>query len=413
VKLFLLLFSATVAFAQTTAPALVTVATGNSITRMSQWDADNYWHTNSEIHWANALSGSPMAFSQVSPTARMDGWGIYGYPGQTLPGILADLPAQFFTPLRKASVVPDLVIGNALLENDIAGGSTVSGMQSSLTQWITTMQQKWPSLRILLCTPHLSAYYNTPALVSNYQAMRDYILGLDNNATIFVARIDAYEDPMSPGTPLPGYTDGIHPNAKGALLLARTMAQTLSRLGSTWIQPGSDTSANMTFSGSQPVSGPGVSGTVPTGIHERWGNGTFVATAQNPSFTLQITTPQLTSYPELGAFDMGTLGLHAKQISPFLTVQIMSGAANLRSVELQSRLFYGGSKNTFVYYIQAQSNDVDPDFLDGDTFTFREPPVVAPSGSISAVDIYAQGKMKLAGGTSTVRFVSGGIGVIQ
>jgi len=380
---------------------------------MSQWDANNYWHTNSEIHWANALSGSPMVFSRVSPTTRMDGWGIYGYPGQTLPGILADLPAQFFTPLSKASVVPDLVIGNALLENDIAGGATVSDMQSSLTQWVTTMQQKWPSLRILLCTPHLSAYYNTPTLVSNYQAMRDYILGLDNNATTFVARIDAYEDPMSPGTPLPGYTDGIHPNAKGSLLLARTMAQTLSRLGSTWIQPGSDTSANMTFSGSQPVSGPGVSGTVPTGIHETWGNGTFVATALNPSFTLQITTPQLTSYPELGAFDMGALSLHAKQISPFLTVQIMSGAANLRSVELQPRLFYGGSKNTFVYYIQAQGNDVDPNFLDGDTFSFREPPVMAPSGSISAVDIYVQCKMKLAGGTSTVRFVTGGIGVLQ
>jgi lysophospholipase L1-like esterase len=382
---------------------------------MSQWDANNYWHTNSEIHWANALSGSPMVFRRVSPTMRMDGWGIYGYPGETLPGILADLPAQFFTPLSKASVVPDLVIGNALLENDIAGGATVPDMQSSLTQWIATMQQKWPSVRILLCTPHLSAYYITPALVSNYQAMRDYILGLDNSTTIFVARIDAYENPTSPGTPLPGYTDGIHPNAKGALLLARRMAQTLSRLGSIWIQPGSDVSANMTFSGSQPVSGPGVSGTVPSGIHETWANGTYVATALNPSFTLQVTTPQLPgpSYPDFGAFDMGALSLHAKQISPFLTVQIVSGAANLRDVELQPRPFYGGNKNGFLYYIQAQTNDADPDFLDGDTFTFREPPVVPPSGSISAVDIYVQCKMKLAGGTSIVRFVSGGIDVIQ
>lgn len=409
-----LLFSAVTAFAQTTPPAMVTVAAGNSITRMSQWDSDNYWHTNSEIHWANALSGSPMVFTRVSPTTRMDGWGIYGYPGATLPEILADLPAQFFTPLSKAGVIPGLVVGNALLENDIANGATVSDMQSYVTQWISTMQQTWPGARILLCTPHPNAYYNTPMLVSNYQAMRDYILGLDNNSTIFVARMDAYEDLTSPGTPLAGYTlDGIHPNARGALLLARTMAATLSRVGTTWTQPGSDSSTNLLFSGSQPVSSPGVSGTIPTGISENWQDGTYVSTALNPSFTLQITTPQRPSYLEMGTFNMGALTLHAKQISPFLTIQITSGAANLRDVEIQPRLFYGGSKNAFLYYIQAQGNDADPDFLDGDAFTFREPPVVAPSGSIFAVNIYVQCKMKLAGGTSTVRFISAGVDVLQ
>jgi lysophospholipase L1-like esterase len=405
---------------QTSLPPMVTVATGNSITRQSQWDpADNgYWHTNSEIHLANALSGSPMIFNRIKPTTRTDTWGIYGYSGQTLPGILADLPVQFFAPLEAAGIVPGLVIGNALLENDIAGDASVIQMQSSLTQWLGNMRQRWPGARILLCTPHPNTNYNTPSRVSNYLAMRDYIGGLDDGSTIFVARTDAYENPSAPGTPLPGYTvqdDGIHPNAKGAMLLARSMASALLRIASKWTQPSYiDVSTNIMFSGSQPAYGTGVSGTVPTGTGINWQNGTFVATAENPDFTLQVTTAPTTGRVlDLGTFNMGPLSLHAKQVSPFLVVQIVSGAANLRSVELAPRMFYGGQKNSFLNYIKDYSNDAEPDFVDGDIFTLREPPLVPPSGSISAVNIYVRCVMKLAGGATTLRFISGGMGIVE
>lgn len=402
-------------------PQLVAVVCGNSIAVQCRRAPAGYWVLKSELHHANMLAGSPMRFKRMMATTRSDAWGVYGHSGQTIPTILGDMDAQWMTPLAAAGITPDLVVGHALLENDIATGRTYAQIVASLTTWIRTIQARWPGAMIHLVTPRPSFSYNTAAIVQVYQQVRDYMLSLDNGYSIFVSRGDVYENPAIPGTPLgtsgaPIYTDSsAHPNAAGALLLGREQARTLRRIARAFKSPGYAVSTNIALVGSVAATGTNVAGTMPTSTTiSGSANGTYVATAGDPGFGLQITVGATGgSAPlDLSTLNFGAVTLSGvTQISPFITVQLTNGAENLRSIELAPRVADGGG-NTFQYFVQQQTGDAEPMYQNGDTLTLVCPPLIANSGAITGCTNYVRTVMKLAGGSVTWQMIAQGVQII-
>jgi hypothetical protein len=455
--------------------AMVTVVCGNSIAAQSK-HTGTYWNTNGELMLTNALAYSAMRFKRMTASTRADKYGVYGYSGATLATIMADIDTQWIIPLKTSGIVPDMVVGLALLENDVAQGRTVAQMTTSLVSWIRKMQNTWPGVIIHLCTPRPAFTYS--ASISNYNGIVDYMLSLDNGSTVFVSKLTAYENPANPGIPLSNdiigsisgttltvtnagtanirigayikgagaygkvstfgtgaggvgtytltvsstvasgtlvvcpYTDDtVHPNARGALMNARTMASTLGRIASSWKHPYSAISTNIALEGSQAASGGG-SGTTPTSVTVNLGT----STAELPGWLWSATVaPVVGPVPggPTGSCNFGSLPVSgAVEVSPFMVFQIVSGGANLRSLQLWPRV-NDGSGNNFVGYIQDQTGDAEPDWQDGDILTLRTPPLVATSGSITAVMNYIATNYKLAGGSATFRFISQGVNIVS
>jgi hypothetical protein len=437
--------------------AMVTIAIGNSITGLSQYGSGGIsaWSVAGEIHLANALSGSPMIFSRMTATTRADAYGIYGYSGATLPTILTDLQAQLYAPLQTAGIVPDLVIGHALIDNDIAavgvGGAAaaIAAQKSKLVEFVRDIHARYPKAILLLCTPHPSSSYDTVDKVSAYGAMRDYMLSLDDGkissgartngsisipagVSIITARLDTYEDPANPGKPYPyltsGFTDStVHPSAKGALRNARVIAATLARISTSWLHPYYSISANMAFTGTASATGTNVSGTVPTGCAFAGAAlSTILGTAEQPGWLMAITSNASGAEPpnDPGSDNMGQVlytGGANTQLSPFVEIEIVSGAQNISSIQLQPR-FYHNSTNTFLYYIQRQTNSglsngaggvvTEPEWLNGDVLMLRQPPQVAPSGTFTAVTNWFKTLPVVGGGSFTVRLRSSGVQIV-
>lgn len=417
-------------------PQMLTVVCGNSIAATARHNT-SYWNIASELHTANNLSGSPMAFGRLtisggtqsnwnaSGTGVSDVWGVYGYSGQPLATINTDAEANWFTPIITAGRIPGLVVGLALLENDVSSGRTVAQMTADLKVWMALVR-RWSGVRILLCTPRPSLSNNTPTIVANWQAICDYMLTLDNGVDVFVARLNTYENPASPATPLSGYTDAsVHPTTKGACANARVLAATLSRIAASWSVQARMLSANLALTGSGAASGTGWSGTLPTSCTSPTAasalNHTGVLLAEQPGILITFTQNAGLS------IDAGALALPAcayaggaaTQLSAFAEVEIVSGAEHIRWVALQPRIF-DGSGNSFQYYQNQQTGDGDGDFRDGDVLTMIVPPQVAVSGNISSLNPYLRlvhktggsGTNALATGTSVVRIRRSGAIVV-
>jgi len=392
---------------------LVTVACGNSIAVQSKW-LGSFWGWGGELHVANLFAGGAMRFKRITPTTRSDLNGIYGYSGQTLETINSDIQAQRIDPINAAGVTPELVVGLALAENDIVSSATAAQIHARIDTWVTKIQTTWPSAKILLVTPRPSFSNNTEALVAKYQSVRDYTLSLENGATILVARGDTYENPAAPGTPLSSYTDvSVHPNAKGAMVNARAIARKLRRLG---VASFSDSvlATNRTLTGSVATSGTNLTGTRPTGTSfPGSANGTFVTEALNPGWRVTFNNNTATANLDIGTFQLPTEAIAGAPtyISPYLKVRIVSGAENLRAIELWPRILDGGG-NTFQYHIQQQTLDAEPDFQNGDVLTFVCPPKAANSGSITQLINYIRPKMKTTTGATTVEILDHGYMVV-
>lgn len=188
--------------------SLLTVVCGNSIAAISKLSAGVHG-VGSDIHHANQLGGAPMRFELMNAaTTRSDVYGVYGYSGQTLSTIIADISAQWHDQIAAAGVLPELVVGHSLLENDVSTARTVAEMTADLTAWIRLMRLWWPGCLLLLVTPRPGFSNNTPTIVSNYEAITAYMLTLDNGVDVFVTRPNGYESASLPGTPIVGNVTG-------------------------------------------------------------------------------------------------------------------------------------------------------------------------------------------------------------
>lgn len=388
---------------------LLTVVCGNSIAAAAKHDGIKYTFR-SEHTVANVLCGAPMRFGRMTASTRCDLHGIYGYSGQQLDTITSDMASQWIATINAASVTPELAIGVALVENDIASGISFSTIQSRIQAWVAAVQAAWPGIKIIIATPHPSFTYDSGAKVLVYQQTRDYILSLDNGSTIYASRFDGYEDSGSPGTPLAGYTDAsVHPNAKGAMVTARALGETVRRI----ITPVLAVSgSSITLPGTSSATGTGVSGTKPTSSTIAGSaNGTFVSTALQPGWRIVITRTAGGATP---GTDLGLANCPADAIagspatlSPYLKMRIISGAANIRSLLLEPRILDGGG-NTFQYYLGMETADALPGWLDGDVLTFLSPPKAPNSGSITQLINYIRYTMINQDAPATVEVVESG-----
>lgn len=419
---------------------LLTVVSGNSIAAQNRYfDATSSWGINAPLHIANQLSGAPMRFQRLalsggtqgnwnaSGTGICDQFGVYGYSGATLASINTDMEANWFAPIITKGNVPDLVVGWGLLENDISSGRTVAQMKADLTVWLALVR-RWFGVRILLNTPLPSFSNNTGALVAAYQAMRDYILSLDDGINVFVVRGDVYENPASPGTPLPGYTDSsVHPNTKGAFALARATRTALNRIAAGWRMPFRMAVQNPALTGVTVDSGNNWTGTFPTGafspsaIGTGAGYVTGVSLAENPGWKMTVTQAVGQSIEAgSGSFPTHTYAGGANtQVSTFAELEIISGAELIRWIALRPRISDGSGNNIQDYQI-AQTSDGDGDYQNGDVLSILVPPQVAASGNISAVTPYVSMSSKSGGsgtacilaGTYSIRFRRAGVVVV-
>ncbi|HHT9135869.1 MAG TPA: hypothetical protein ACFYEK_01350 [Candidatus Wunengus sp. YC60] len=177
--------------------SLVTIVIGNSIAAQCQTTGTII----NGIQLANALTGGAMRFKTITASTRSDKYGVYGYSGATLATINGDLEAQLYQPLATASVVPELVVGYALLENDITQLATLATMKNTLNTWINYVKNKFPGVTILLCTPRPSFSYSS-SVTANYTAMKQYVMSLDNNSDILSCDVGSvYESTVTAGFP--------------------------------------------------------------------------------------------------------------------------------------------------------------------------------------------------------------------
>ena len=467
-------------------PQLMTVYCGNSIAAQSQWSGTNFT-SKSEVQLTQILSGAPMLFPVITASTRTDKYGGYGYSGQTLTTILADLSAQWFAPLNAVNLQPDLVLGLALLENDIAFGATVAAMKAGIDEWVHVMRAQWPMATIWLVTPRPSFSNNTPEKASAFEAITQYVLSLDDNETLFVTYLNGYANTRNPAIPsgafqIQGSSAGtiltvdsvpfgaaittgmfittptgvatkittygvsgrggagtynhtvaatvnsqpmtcfyftdqsVHPQATGALVNARSMAATLGRISDQWLAPYRLSSTNFSLSGTGAASGTNVFGTVPISVSV---NGAATATAFNctaeqPGFLLNVSGVGIAGSgaapTDLSTFNFGSQTvLGAEQICAYAKVQLISGASNLRGIQLEPRVNDGGGNN-FQFFLQEGTGDAEPEWLDGDILTIRTAPLQAASGVITAVTNFIRPKIRQQGGSFVIRVLEQGVG---
>lgn len=409
--------------------SLKAIFIGNSIAAQCQHGAIN-WSIKSDIHQADSLVKNLFAWQRPTATARMDGWGVYGYSGQTSPTILLDLPAQVFAPLASAGILPDLVSGHSLVENDIAQAYSFSAIKSTVNQFITDIHARYPSAIIHLCTPRPSFGYDTAAKVLVFQQVRDWMLSLDNGTYIYVTNTSSpYENPLSLGTPLgtsasPIYTDAsVHPNGKGALILGRAISDTFRRIAGSWMLDSYSLSSNMAMAGATGSFGAGVTGTAPNGVYVNAPvNGSIVSLAENSGF-LQTITANASGGSEPLSLGSSTIGWQAvilsanAQVSPFVEVEVVSGAENIGFIELLPQWTGTTGSNATQNYQFRNTAEGFVDYANGDNFLIRMPPMKASdlsgiTGVITNINPYLIIVPKNTGGAYSVRVKSWGIGVV-
>lgn len=151
--------------------------------------------------FANAMAGNILEFPEITATTRADAYGCYGYSGQTLNTITGDLEGQLFTALDNSAVVPDLILGLALLENDVGQNQTYAQMVTSINKFISVCRARFPGAKIIISGCYPSFGWNATQL--GYRAqINNYIHGLSNGSDIYTFIPNAYEDPASPGAPV-------------------------------------------------------------------------------------------------------------------------------------------------------------------------------------------------------------------
>lgn len=183
---------------------MTAVVVGNSIAAAEKYTGTGTGFTaRAALPLINDLAGGPLRLKRMTASTRADLYGIYGYSSQTLPTILADLEAELFTPLATASIMPDIVIGLALLENDLLSGRTLAQMQASVTEFIRNVQARYPGVIIWLWTPHLNGNRTggggTQYVQADFLAITAWMLTLDNSVDIFVTDLSGtYPDATYP-----------------------------------------------------------------------------------------------------------------------------------------------------------------------------------------------------------------------
>ena len=205
---------------------LTTVVCGNSITGSRIANGDG------ELYRAMQMSPGKIRFIKMTDAFTVSDYtscyGNYAYGGGTLSQINSDIVSagSWLDLLDTYELVPDLVVGHALFENDILGGVSYSDLAVRLDRWIQIVRSHFPNCKIIICTPHPSFFNDTASEVSVFQSIREHVLAYQGQGNIWsIDLAAAYENTDRPGTPT---GTGINVTQTGTTL---TVVETLDYLG--------------------------------------------------------------------------------------------------------------------------------------------------------------------------------------
>ncbi len=198
------------------------VTCGNSINSNGQINGYNPDQFSQLSEVANAMMQAPNklefrkvtdslttnGITQYTGAGNMDMYGNFGHPGATLATINNEIAStspnvQWLPFLQQNNVVPDMVIGVALLENDLVAGTSVSTMESEIQTWINNVRSFFPNVKIVLLSPRPSFLYNSSSLVANWGQITSYICSYQGQNSIWGVNLGiAYQNPSAPAMPL-------------------------------------------------------------------------------------------------------------------------------------------------------------------------------------------------------------------
>lgn len=391
------------------------IANGNSITTHALSNgAGGGFSVRSELGCAMQFA-DPGIFYQVDgcaggpsySTSYFDPAGNFGYPAQTLATIIASCQSTWFPILDYGKVKPDLVIGHALYENDIAAGATGAAIIARVDQWIALMRAKFPGVVLQICTSRPDGRLTANAsMIAAALTAYAYVVSLDDGQSIFVTDLSFTDvlDPTKPWTPKAGYTwkdgpdealtlqNGIHTRENAASINGRLIATTWKRIAGTtsYNLPGVVKAQNLGLTGSSAIASGKISGTTPTG---------FMSLAVSPSGTTAAVTStalnpgwRLSFAPDPATL-IDTLHIRCGQVTPSPIpktfrivgrVRVVSGASILGALQLVAVATHSDA-STYTWRtkditLMPGNIVVSEVFADGDEFTIVSQPCRVQAG---------------------------------
>lgn len=365
---------------------LIAMAVGNSVvdSYAGYSEASVAFFPTSAIMWAKFFAGG--IFTQTRLSVGNDGnlydrFGNFGNGGATLDTIVSGLSTTgWAAQLATDSVAPDIIMGLALLENDIGQGVSYAICAERLDDFVRVVRAIFPGVLIMLGSPLPSYSYDTTAKQTVAGQINDYMQTLArNNTDIEYVYQSGYRasnwQPLSTAYVFEA-TPTVHPTPKAAILSGRAWGLEFKRLFQ--LAPGrSVVSANRGLFGSIAATGDatGVTGTQPTGSIG-WSfavpAGFAIASeALNPGwrFTITQSVLQAATSNEIPAPNQDLINPVSSASAEILwKIKIVSGASQLANISPRNVFVYTDgtfdTKQTFGF--RNSDHDYPPDFLDGD-----------------------------------------------
>ncbi len=246
--------------------------------------------------------------------------------------------------------------------------------------------------------------------------------GTGGTGTYTINNSQTFASSGSPGAlQLCTYTDDtVHPNQRGAMSNARQQAVAIRKMSKTWRAVHAVASTNMSLGGSGAASGTQVSGTVPTSVTIAGSsNATIVALAEQPGLLLTysgVASGSGAVVADLSSVNFGALSLVAANFNSRMQIEVVSGAANIQSIQLATRMA-DGSGNPFKYGMQNQTNDIWSEYQNGDILDIEIPTQEAVTAPISTATVYLRvvpryDQTVAGGGAFAIRVRTQGVGYL-
>lgn len=365
---------------------LIALAVGNSIvdSYAGYSEVSACFFPTSALMWAKFFAGGIFTQTRLSVGADVnyyDRFGNVGHGGATLDTINNDLSTSGWTQQLSAdAVTPDVIMGMALAENDIANGTSYAIIAERLDDFLKVVRAIYPGVLIMLGSPLPSYSYDTTAKQTVAGQVNEYMktLALNNSYVEYVDQSGYRDSNWQPSAVAYVFeaTPTVHPTPKAAIVSGRAWGQAFKRLFH--LAPGTNVlSANLGLFGSIPATadGTGVTGTQPTGSIGWSFNvpaGFAVASeALNPGwrFTITQTVLQGPAYTQIPSPNQNNIDpISASSMEVLWKIKIVSGASQLGNISLANLPYYTDStnENLPMFALRSSDHDYPPDFIDGD-----------------------------------------------
>lgn len=437
---------------------LTIVQIGNSIANFGKFTlgatiAQSGFPGQSHMRYLLEMAGPSLTLGTTTAASNMDTIGTFGISGSALgtfsAGIIQGMNTTWFPTLDATNLVPDIVLGLALIENDLANSDVSSdaalavsyaALVTSINLFIRQVSNKWPSCVIHLCGPRPDNRLSVAVRLQTLAEMiNTHMLTLKSDRVVVsdVSRVnslpaggDGNRWNMDPAkcydavTP----TSAIHPNATGSMAEARVIyadlaaAVALGYAGSRLIaynysQGGTISAAFGAFTGTMPFGAKILNGSTgtqagTTGYDVTAGANT--SSADQPGWTVKAA---VTASPAQFILRQGSIPIPTvpRKMRPYAIVKIVSGGQNIRSLISSLTVAYVGGAYAYDLFTSGLVDRAEsPVYRNGDTVVLLgavlSPQVAAFGGIGTITSITADVLMDLLASTSaTIQILESGM----